>query len=61
MSHAGHEKVVCQCGRVVRQCRCVSPDKTVTIVPQCPSCVAVRLPSVTPGGLAITCNGQAKQ
>lgn len=59
MSHAGHEKVVCQCGRVVRQCRCMSPDKTVTIVPRCPACVVVKLPTVTTAQ-PITCADQVR-
>lgn len=29
MAHAGHSKTVCLCGKVVRQCRCAEPGKTV--------------------------------
>ena len=35
MSHTGHEIVKCECGQVIRQCRCMNPNKTVTIQRPC--------------------------
>lgn len=41
MSHDGHERVEHACGHVVRQCRCMSPDKKVTTLAHpCASCAA---------------------
>ena len=37
MSHH-HVRVVCVCGAVVRQCRCMAPKKTKVEVMFCESC-----------------------
>jgi len=31
MSSHGHFKIVCNCGKVISQCRCMSKNKTVTV------------------------------
>lgn len=31
MSSHGHFKIVCNCGKVIKQCRCMSQNKTITI------------------------------
>lgn len=38
MSH-GHEIIKCSCGKIIAQCRCMSKDKTVTIIEKgCEDC-----------------------
>ena len=36
MSH-GHFKTVCNCGKIINQCRCMSPNKTI-IIEVCDDC-----------------------
>lgn len=33
--HAGHEIVKCECGYVIRQCRCIDPMKSTVIQRPC--------------------------
>lgn len=33
--HAGHEIVKCECGAIIRQCRCIDPFKSTVIQRPC--------------------------
>ncbi len=35
MTHAGHEIVECECGKIIRQCRCIGCFKSIIIQRPC--------------------------
>lgn len=38
MPHSNHGRVICKCGAVVSQCRCMDNQRVIRTVDKCPSC-----------------------
>lgn len=48
-----HEKIVCSCGRVIRQCRCMESGKNVRTVPNgCDKCQG-KVAAIVPAGQVV--------
>lgn len=43
-----HERVICSCGRLIRQCRCIKRHADTVIPNGCDACKAAQVPELPP-------------
>lgn len=58
--HAGHEILKCICGKIIRECRCIDPFKSIVIQRPCKCEEPLTKPSMPPN-LTIKEDGSIKE